>query len=126
MPPGGSSVSESAMANTGVIAHTLTGLEPDTDYWLLGHCSYARHMTLAGPMSAGRCDRQPATPTVLRLLPSLSPRKGLATAGTLMTGFSLTPLGEGGSIVYRKRTIDIPVTRDECTSPGNPGTDHIP
>ena len=41
---------------------------------------------------------------------------------TLKEGDSvpLTPLEEEGSFVYKKRTIDIPVTRDECTSPGNP------
>ena len=41
---------------------------------------------------------------------------------TLKKGDSipLTPLGEGGDFLYRERTIDLPVTRDECTFPGNP------
>ena len=41
---------------------------------------------------------------------------------TLKKGDSipLTPLGEGGDFLYRERTIDLPVTRDECTYPGNP------
>ncbi len=41
---------------------------------------------------------------------------------TLKEGDSvpLTPLEEEGSFVYKRRTIDLPVTRDECTSPGNP------
>ncbi len=41
---------------------------------------------------------------------------------TLKEGDSvpLTPLEEEGSFVYKKRTIDIPVTRDECMSPDNP------
>ncbi len=41
---------------------------------------------------------------------------------TLKEGDSvpLTPLEKEGSFVYKRRTIDLPVTRDECTSPGNP------
>ncbi len=52
--------------------------------------------------------------------PVIESPEGVSHSGNASDGFSLTPLGEGGSIVYRKRTIDIPVTRDECTSPGNP------
>ncbi len=52
--------------------------------------------------------------------PVIESPEGVSHSGNPNDGFSLTPLGEGGSIVYRKRTIDIPVTRDECTSPGNP------
>ena len=52
--------------------------------------------------------------------PVIESPEGVSHSGNPNDGFSLTPLEEGGSIVYRKRTIDIPVTRDECTSPGNP------
>ena len=52
--------------------------------------------------------------------PVIESPEGVSHSGNPNDGFSLTPLGEGGSIVYRKRTIDIPVTRDECTSSGNP------
>ena len=52
--------------------------------------------------------------------PVISSAQGVTYSGNAREGFSLTPLGEGGSIVYRRRTIDIPVTRDECPSPDNP------
>ena len=37
---GGSGVSESSIPNTAT-THTLTGLQPNTDYWLLGNGFYA-------------------------------------------------------------------------------------
>ena len=39
---------------------------------------------------------------------------------TKSSGFSLTPLGEGGSIVYGEKTIDLSVTGDVNPSSGDP------
>ena len=52
--------------------------------------------------------------------PVITSAEGVTYSGNATEGFSLTPLGEGGNIVYRRRTIDLSVTRDECPSPDNP------
>ncbi len=52
--------------------------------------------------------------------PVITSAEGVTYSGDRNEGFSLTPHGEGGSIVYRRRTIDLPVTRDECPLPDNP------
>ncbi|MDE0160009.1 MAG: hypothetical protein OXI02_02160 [Candidatus Dadabacteria bacterium] len=52
--------------------------------------------------------------------PVITSAEGVTYSGNATEGFFLTPLGEGGNIVYRRRTIDLSVTRDECPSPDNP------
>ena len=52
--------------------------------------------------------------------PVITSAQGVTHSGNAQDGFSLTPLGEEGSIVYRKRQIDLPITRNECPLPGNP------
>ena len=52
--------------------------------------------------------------------PVITSAEGVTYSGNATEGFSLTPNGEGGNIVYRRRTIDLSVTRDECPSPDNP------
>ena len=53
--------------------------------------------------------------------PVIESPEGVSHSGNPNDGFSLTPIEEQGSIVYRKRTIDITVTRDEgLSSAGDP------
>ena len=65
--------------------------------------------------SSHRHHRPPVPP------PVITSAEGVTPSGDAESGFSLTPDGEGGSIVYRRRTIDISVTRDEgVPSDSNP------
>ena len=97
--------------------------------WSIGNNRYTREgggswagATPAKPMIAikGTLGSPAPPPPPPPPPPVIESPEGVSHSGNPNDGFSLTPLGEGGSIVYRKRTIDIPVTRDECTSPGNP------
>ena len=52
-------------------------------------------------------------------LPVIESSEGVTHSEDPESGFSLTPLGEGGSIVYGERTIDLSVTGDVGSS-GDP------
>ena len=52
--------------------------------------------------------------------PVIESAQGVLHSGDAEDGFSLTPVGEGGSIVYGQRTIDVSVTGDADVSSGNP------
>ena len=53
-------------------------------------------------------------------LPVIESAEGVNHSEDPESGFSLTPLGEGGSIVYGQRTIDLLVTGDVNPSSGDP------
>ncbi len=53
-------------------------------------------------------------------VPVIESAEGVRVGDLTDDGFPITPLGEGGSMVYGQGTIDLSVTRDQCTSPGNP------
>ena len=52
-------------------------------------------------------------------LPVIESAEGILHSEDAESGFSLTPLGEGGSIVYGEKTIDLSVTGDVGSS-GDP------
>ena len=53
-------------------------------------------------------------------LPVIESAEGVTHSEDKEYGFSLTPLGEGGSIVYGERTIDLSSYRGRTGSSGDP------
>ena len=85
--------------------------------WSIGNNRYTREgsgswagATPAKPMIAikGTLGSPAPPPPPPPPPPVIESPEGVSHSGNPNDGFSLTPLGEGGSIVYRKRTIDIP------------------